>query len=121
MHKRGIMHGDVKPDNMMIGLRKNSKSLYFIDFGLAQQVRQENTLKHIKFEHNVKTYASCRYASIHAHMGFRQSRRDDMIALGYTIIYLIKGSLPWQGLKTEENEGESLIQKVAVMKRECRV
>ena len=36
MHKRGIMHGDVKPDNLMMGLGTSSQDLYFVDFGLAQ-------------------------------------------------------------------------------------
>ena len=37
------------------------------------------------------------YASVHAHLGRTGSRRDDLESLAYTLIFLIRGRLPWQG------------------------
>ena len=40
-----------------------------------------------------------RYASTHAHLGRAASRRDDMESLAYTLIFLLRGRLPWQGFE----------------------
>lgn len=40
-----------------------------------------------------------RYASVHAHLGRTGSRRDDLESLAYTLVFLLKGRLPWQGFQ----------------------
>jgi hypothetical protein len=40
-----------------------------------------------------------RYASVHAHLGRTASRRDDLESLAYTLIFLHRGRLPWQGFQ----------------------
>ena len=59
---------------------------------------------------------TARYASIHALEEFEQSRRDDLESVGYVLLYFLRGSLPWQGLKVKTKEAR--YQKILEKKKE---
>ena len=100
IHKKYILHRDIKPDNFTIGRGKKSHIIYLIDFGLAKKYKSsKGNHEHIKYSENKKLIGTARYASINALKGCEQGRRDDMESLGYVLMYFLRGNLPWQGLK----------------------
>jgi len=103
----------LKPENLLMGIGKNSHMAHVIDYGFSKRYRDPKTGKHIPFREGKSLTGTARYASINTHQGKEQSRRDDMEALGYILVYLFKGSLPWQGLPAPTKKGkyELIMQK----------
>jgi serine/threonine protein kinase len=110
VHTCGMLHRDVKPDNFLFARtpaldlsRRASQAqqpvpiplLHLIDFGMAKRIKDpidaaENRL--------VPLIGSPRYASVFAHRGEPLGRRDDLISMMYSLIYVANGgALPWQG------------------------
>lgn len=112
LHNKMYVHRDIKPQNFMVGLGEKQDQIYMIDFGLAKLYYKNG--QHIENNITKGLVGTTRYMSINTHLGYEQSRRDDLEALGYMLVFFGKGELPWQGCKA--NSRTALYQKIGDIK-----
>lgn len=113
IQNKHFIHRDIKPDNFLMGIGKDCNKVFSVDFGLAKRYRENRTKAHIPYRDDKNLTGTARYASVNAHLGIEQSRRDDLESLGYVFMYFLRGSLPWQGLKaaTKKQKYDKISEK----------
>eukprot|EP00928_Gymnodinium_smaydae_P072964 TRINITY_DN56236_c0_g1_i1.p1 TRINITY_DN56236_c0_g1~~TRINITY_DN56236_c0_g1_i1.p1 ORF type:complete len:433 (-),score=54.75 TRINITY_DN56236_c0_g1_i1:203-1501(-) len=90
LHNAGYMHRDIKPDNLMYGVKDDT--LYMVDFGIALKIQADGKYP--------KDFAgTLKYASRRALAGNLPSPYDDLETLCYVVAELFKGKLPWHGVR----------------------
>lgn len=96
IHEKGFIHRDIKPENFVIGINEKTNIIHIIDFGLSKRYKDKTSGQHIPYRENRHLVGTVRYASINAHLGIEQSRRDDIESIGYVLVYFFYKRLPWQ-------------------------
>jgi len=124
LHDLGIIHRDLKPENILVGHNEsqNSRTFYLIDFGLSRfYIDNDGAHKAIVF--NKKLIGTLRYTSINVQDGIEASRRDDLISLGYILLYCYNGKLPWQtnNMNSSLSEQTEKLEFIKKTKREIQL
>ncbi|KAG8700077.1 hypothetical protein FRC11_013231 [Ceratobasidium sp. 423] len=96
IHGKGLIHRDIKPDNILL-LTPGSWNVCIIDFGFTYPAPREVPAAKYSSDPSRPTavFGTLSYASLNSHEGLKLTYRDDLESLAYTLICLLRGSLPW--------------------------
>lgn len=120
-HRRGVIHRDLKPDNILVDEHGDPKIL---DFGIA---RLEDAMISVLADERGKFIGTPRYASPEQMAGdtHRLTAKSDVFALGLIAHELLTGRLPsWRGrrieLRLESLRLDDELDRPAISVRELR-
>ncbi|KAK5189052.1 hypothetical protein LTR96_010935 [Exophiala xenobiotica] len=119
LHSHNYLHQDVKPENFLQGMGEAGNIIYMTDLGLAIYRHPDRWISNSPSSRDVTAgppqllgnMQICKHqrAFRPADRPAAQSRRDDLEALGYMLVYFIRGRFPWQGFKAKRDAKHLLV------------
>jgi len=87
LHKINVIHGDLRPENFIISEQK----LFLIDYGLSQVCKcTKRRRSDVKYYCGTLDFVPGKYMA-----GYTYIPKDDLESLGYVLLFLLEGCLPW--------------------------
>ncbi|RWS14491.1 hypothetical protein B4U79_14424 [Dinothrombium tinctorium] len=105
LHSKNLIHRLISHECFYVSKWPHASctKICLTEFGLAKEYKDRRTNQHIPFREHDILIGIPRYMSINAHQYKEQSRRDDIEAIAYVLIYFMRGSLPWQAKNQTSN------------------
>ena len=97
LHATGLIHRDIKPDNLLFGIGRKSHIVHLIDFGFCKSYLLPDG-SHVQQEVGKTIVGTVNFISVNMHNGLSLSRRDDIESAVYVMIYLFLPLNKWETL-----------------------
>jgi len=101
-HEKGVLHLDVKPDNLMFA---TDAAIKVTDFGISRVISGERTLGTV----DGQVLGTPAYMSPEQARGQELTKHSDVYSAGVMLYELLSGHLPWSGAQTAT---ELLLQRL---------
>ncbi|KAG1884017.1 casein kinase 1 [Suillus subluteus] len=111
IHMHNYIHGDIKPQNVVLGLGDLRHTAFIIDFGIMKEFWNMSTSVHILFCQGQRLTGTPAFVSINNHLGVEPGCCDDLESLTYMLIYFLQGSLPWLTSDQEKLSSSSILER----------
>jgi hypothetical protein len=108
-HREGIVHRDIKAENVMVPIDGDLSRVVLLDFGIAKLLEKEGTPGATRTGSMLGTPG---YMAPEQIRGFRIDERVDIYALGVLFFELITGKMPFSGRVKAEVEEHALREPV---------
>lgn len=95
-HTEGIVHRDVKPENVFLALAGADAVTKVLDFGIAHVADDPRALTGQRF------LGTCQYAAPEQLQGHKPTERTDIYAAGCMLFELVAGRRPFPGPKAND-------------------
>ncbi|KAG1889903.1 kinase-like domain-containing protein [Suillus subluteus] len=111
IHSHNYVHGNIKPQNILVGRGDLQQTVYIVDFGIAKEYWNTTAQAHMPFRHGGCLTGTPAFVSINNHLGVVPGHHDDLESLIYMLIYFLRGSLPWFTSDHENLSSSSILAR----------